>query len=72
MLPPSAHAAAGDPRLVTIVTVLNLLLSLPAQLPCTLRSACVALGYSWRQLKHVRRFMTTGTLAPETRGGARQ
>ena len=104
MLPPSAHAAAGDPqqqrdvfrhaalqqrkglafkllsvfkaagaiaRLVTIVTVLNLLLSLPAQLPCTLRSACVALGYSWRQLKHVRRFMTTGTLAPETRGGAR-
>lgn len=64
-------AAGAITRLVIIVTVLSLLLSLPEPLPCTLRSACVALGYSWRQLKHVRRFVKTGTLAPETRGGAR-
>ena len=54
-------------RLNTILNVLLLLLIDP--MGTTARAGTVALGLTWRQLAHVRRFLNTGTLAPETRGG---
>ena len=65
------HRAGEMARLIFIITTLEFLLNLPEPIPITLRGAAVALGYTWRRLKHIRLFVQHGTLAPETRGGAR-